>query len=45
MNLARMALVIVSVYDVCCSSWLIEWTLLEADSKWRIIDFFHEVSF
>ena len=46
MTLARMVLVIVSVYDVCCSSGLlIDWTLWEADSRWKIEEFFHEVSF
>ena len=38
-----MVLVIVSVHDNCCSRLLIDWTLWEADSKWKVEEFFHKV--
>jgi len=38
-----MVLVIVSVHDNCCSRLLIDWTLWEADSKWKVEGFFHKV--
>ena len=38
-----MVLVIVSVHDNCCSRLLIDWTLWEADSKWKIEKFFYKV--
>ena len=38
-----MVLVIVSVHDNCCSRLLIDWTHWEADSKWKVEEFFHKV--
>jgi len=40
----RMDLVVASIYDNCCKSMLLNWMLLEADSKWKIQEFYHEVS-
>jgi len=40
----RMAVVVASRYDNCCKSTLLDWTLLEADSKWKIQEFYHKVS-
>ena len=37
-------LVVVSVFDNCCKKLLLDWTLWEADNKWKIEEFFHEVS-
>ena len=39
-----MVLVVASVYDNCCRITLLDWTLLEADNKWKIQEFYHEVS-
>ena len=37
-------LVVVSVFDNCCKRLLLDWTLWETDNKWKIEEFFHEVS-
>ena len=37
-------LVVVSVFDNCCKRLLLDWTLWEADNKWEIEEFFHEVN-
>ena len=40
----RVVLVVASIYKSCCKTVLLDWTLLEADGKWKILEFYHEVS-
>ena len=42
--LVIMVFVVASMYDNCCKIILLDWTLLEADNKWKIQEFNHEVS-